>query len=108
MSKSAAAVSHQDEASSFTPARSDPADREGLQLEPLVDAVLRALAADARLLDAAEGCDLGRDEPGVDPDHPVLEPLRDAPDPRDVTAVEVRGEAVLRRVRRRHRLLVRL
>src|SRR5262249_60873737 len=57
---------------------SDPADRPVLELEPLVDAVGRALAAHPRLLDAAEGGDFGRDEPCVDPHDPVLERLRDA------------------------------
>ena len=60
----------------------DAADAEVLDLEPLLDAVLRALAADARLLDAAERHDLGGDEPGVDAVDAVLERLREPPDAR--------------------------
>ena len=78
---------------------STPAIAEVLDLEPLVDPVLRALAADAGLLHAAERRDLGRDEAGVDADDAVVERLRDAPDAADVAAVEVRGEAVRRVVR---------
>ena len=60
-----------------------------LQLEPLLDSVLRALAADSGLLDAAEGRDLGRDEAGVDADDAGLQRLADPPDPTDVAGVEV-------------------
>ena len=45
----------------------------------LVDAVLRALAAQARLLDAAEGRDLVGDQAGVVADHAVVERLAHAP-----------------------------
>ena len=48
----------------------DPADRPVLQLEPLVDPVRRALAADPRLLHAAERRDLRRDEPVLIPTIP--------------------------------------
>src|SRR3954452_8874803 len=94
MSRSAAAVSHHDEVRSLTPARLDPGEREVLQLEPVFDAVLRALAADAGLLDAAERGDLGRDEARVDADDAVVERFGDAPDTSDVAAVEVGGEPV--------------
>src|SRR3954453_8906194 len=72
----------------------DTAYGEILQLEPLLDAVLRAFAADAGLLHPAEGRDLRRDETGVDSDDAVLERLRHAPDASDVAAVEVRSETV--------------
>src|SRR5581483_10010338 len=62
----------------------DSAERQVLELEPFVDPVRRALAADPRLLDAAERRHLGRDEPRVDPDDSVFEPFRDAPDAADV------------------------
>ena len=48
--------------------RAHASDRQILQLEPLVQPVLRALAAHARLLHPAEGSNLGGDEAGVDPD----------------------------------------
>src|SRR4029453_5970284 len=50
-----------------------------LDLEVLVDAVLRTLAADPRLLHAAERRLGGGNETGIDADHPVLQPFRDAP-----------------------------
>src|ERR1700684_2340792 len=56
----------------------------------------RALAADARFLDAAERRKLARDRAGVDPDHPVFERLGDAPHPAQIAGVEVRREAELR------------
>src|SRR4051812_43286299 len=67
-----------------------------LDFQPLVDAVLGALAADAGLLDAAERGDFGRDDAGVDAEDAVLQRLRDAPDAADVAAVEVARQAVRR------------
>src|SRR5436309_198801 len=52
---------------------------EVLELEPFLDSVLRAFAADARLLDAAERRHLGRDEAGVQRHDPGLERLAHAP-----------------------------
>src|SRR4051794_38113262 len=85
---------------------SDSADAQVLELEPLLDAVLRALAPDPGLLDAAERRDLGGDDARVDADDPVLEALRHAPDATDVAAVEVRREPVRRVVCLSHRLLL--
>src|SRR5919201_887104 len=85
---------------------SDAPHAEVLRLQPLVDAVLGALAADARLLDAAEGRHLGGDDAGVDAEDPVLERLRDAPDAAHVARVEVRGQAVWGVVGLAHRLLL--
>src|SRR5260221_8539524 len=73
----------------------DPAEAEVLDLEKFLEPVLRSLAAEPRFLYAAERRDFGRDEAGVDPDDAVLERFGDAPDARDVAAVEVRGEAEL-------------
>src|SRR5262245_26198097 len=87
---------------------SDAANGHVLELQPLVDAVLRALAADAGLLDAAERRHLGRDEAGVDADDSVLERLRDAPDARVRSGVEVGGQAVRGVVGDPHRLVLRL
>src|SRR4029077_11638968 len=70
-----------------------------------LDAVLRALAADARLLDAAERSDLGGDEPRIDAVDAVLERLRQPPDAAQVARVVVRGKAVGRVVRLAYRLL---
>src|SRR5262245_28539 len=72
----------------------DAADRPVLQLEPLVDPVRGALAPDPRLLDAAERRHLGRDEPGVDPDDPVLQCLSDPVHAPEALRVEVGREPV--------------
>src|SRR5205809_1072760 len=57
----------------------DSAHTEIFYLHEVVDAVFRALAADAGFLHAAEGRDLGRDDAGVDAHDPGFEPLGDAP-----------------------------
>src|SRR5262245_60325278 len=75
-------------------------------LEPFVDAVLRALAADAGLLDPAERRDLGRHDAGVDAEDPVLERLGHPPDAAHVAGVEVARKAVRRVVGLAHRLLL--
>src|SRR4029077_7432210 len=82
----------------------DPAHAEILHLEELLDAVFRALAADAAFLDAAEGGDLGRDDALVDADDAVFERVVDAPDAADVAAVEIGGEAELGVVRHADRV----
>src|SRR4029078_2828550 len=74
-----------------------------LELRPVVDAEARPLAADAGLLDAAEGRDLGRDESRVDAEDPVLQGLADAPGSCQVAGHVVRGEAVRRPPRDRAR-----
>src|SRR5437773_11297944 len=71
----------------------DAAHAQVLHLEELLDAVFRPLAADAAFLHAAERRDLGRDDAFVDPDNAVFEGLCDTPDPADVAAVEIGGEA---------------
>src|SRR4030095_11788822 len=86
--------------------RATPTNGQILRLEPLLDAVLRALAPDARFLHAPERRDLGRDEPGVDPHDSVFERLRHAPDASDVASVEVGGETVRRAVGDLDRLLL--
>jgi hypothetical protein len=52
-----------------------------------------ALAAKARLLDPAEGRDLGRDDAGVDADDAVFQRLGHPPDPAEIAGVEIGGEA---------------
>src|SRR5260221_1315518 len=86
----------------------DAAEAEILDLEELLDAVFRALAADAAFLDAAERRDLGRDDPLVDADDAVFERLGNPPDAADVAAVEIGGEAELGVVRHMDRLVVAL
>src|SRR5438445_13851488 len=71
----------------------DAAHAEVFDLEELLDAVVRALAADAALLHAAERGDLGRDDALVDADDAVFERLGNPPDAADVAAVEVGGGA---------------
>src|SRR2546423_3501531 len=78
-----------------TPRRSDAAHAHVLPFEIFLDAVLRSLASDPRLLDAAEGRHFGGDEPCIDPDHSVLQRFGDAPDAADIARVEIRREAKL-------------
>src|SRR6516164_4864849 len=88
----------EDARSSSSPARPydplpvDAAHAEVFDFEEFLDAVLRAFAADAAFLHAAEGGDLGRDDAFVDADDAVFEPLGDAPDAADVAAIEIGGE----------------
>src|SRR3954469_3385732 len=82
----------------------EPADAGVLHRQVVLDAVFRALAADARFLDAAERRDLGRDQALVDADEPVFERLRDPEGAAEVAGVEIRGEPVFRVVRHPHRL----
>jgi len=60
-------------------ASGNSADADVLDLGVVEEPVLRALAARARFLDAAEGRDFRRDEAGVEPDDAVLERFRHAP-----------------------------
>src|SRR5262249_1688313 len=69
-----------------------------LHLHEFLDAVLRAFAAEPGLLDAAERRDFGRDEPGVDANHPVFERFSDAPDAPEIARVEIGSEPELRAV----------
>src|SRR4051794_19966763 len=80
---------------------SDAAKAEVLDLEELLESVLRTFTAEPRLLHTAKRRDLGGDDAGIDADDSVLERLSYAPDAADVTAVEVGGEAELGRVAQR-------
>src|SRR5882762_7688671 len=71
----------------------DATHAQVLHLEVVLDAVFRALAADAAFLHATERRDLGRDDAFVDPDDAVFEGLGNAPDAADIAAVEIGGEA---------------
>src|SRR5215470_13550444 len=83
---------------------SESSHAQVLHLEELLDAVLGALAPDARLLDAAEGCHLVRDQTGVHANHARFDCLADAPDAADVARIEVRGETELGVVGHRYAL----
>src|SRR4029079_16568155 len=72
----------------------DVPDRDVLDVEVLVDALRAALAAVARLLDAAERRRGRGDDAVVGADDPVLELLGHAQQARVVLRVEVRGQAV--------------
>src|SRR5690606_33279880 len=78
---------------------------EILDLEVILDPVLRALAAVAAFLHSAERGDFRRDEPFVDTDDAELQRFRDAPNPRDVPAIEIGRETELGVVCQRNRLL---
>src|SRR5829696_8065207 len=82
----------------------DAAEAEVFDLEELLDAVFRALAADAAFLHAAERGNLGRDDALVDADDAVFERLGDAEDAADVAAVEIGSKAELGIVRHMDRL----
>src|SRR6266705_2481992 len=71
----------------------DAAHAEIFDDQIVLDPVLRSFPPHARFLHAAEGCDFGGDDAGVDADDSVFERLGDAPDAVDVAAVEVRREA---------------
>src|SRR5215470_16619611 len=84
----------------------DGTEAQVLDLEELVDPVMRALASDARLLVAAERGALVGEGAGVDADDAELELLADAPHPRDVTGEEVGGEPELGGIRELDRFLL--
>ena len=65
-------------------ASSDATHAQIFQFEILVHAVARPFAAESRLLDPAERCDFVGDQPGINADHAVLEPLGHAPNPADI------------------------
>src|ERR1700682_4040845 len=70
-------------------ARSANADTQVFELGVVEDAVLRALAARAGLLDAAERGDFGGNDPGIQAHDAVLERLRHAPRARQVARIKV-------------------
>src|SRR5579862_289737 len=82
-------------------------EAEVFDLEIVLDTVFRAFAAHAALFDAAEGRDLGRDDPLVDADDAVVERFGDAPNAADVAGIEIGGETVFGIVRHRNGFLFR-
>src|SRR5271154_4358733 len=71
----------------------DAAKAEILDLEIVLDAVFRALAAEAGFLDAAERRHLGRDDAFVDADDAVFQPLGNPEHAADVARVEIGRQA---------------
>src|SRR5690606_33647116 len=83
------------------PSLVDAADEDVLHLEVFLKPVLGAFAAEPRLLDAAEGRDLGRDDADVGAHDAGLHLLCDPEDAADVAAVEVAAKPEFARVRER-------
>src|SRR5258706_10705369 len=82
----------------------DAADQHVLHFEKLFETVLRAFAAQARLLDPAERRHLSGDDAGVGADDADLHLLGDPEDTPDVAAVEVARQAELGVVRKAGRI----
>src|SRR5215472_15830673 len=86
------------------PSAVDAAHAEVFDLEIVLDAVFRPLAADAAFLHAAERRDFGRDDAFVDTDDAVFQRLGHPPDAADVAAVKVRCKDEFGVVGHLHRL----
>src|ERR1700686_2513404 len=69
-----------------------PRHHHVFDLDIFFHAVMRAFAAEAALLDAAERGDFGGDQAGVDADHPGLKGFRHPPDPAEIARIEIRRE----------------
>src|SRR5690606_36336921 len=95
--KARCSASHWKSISCAPPARSQ-SQAQVLDLQIVVDTVLRAFTTEAGGLDAAERRKLGRDQASVDADDTGLDALGDAPDAADVASIEVGGEAERRGV----------
>src|SRR4051795_13706570 len=80
---------------------SNPRHHHVFDLDIFFHAVMRAFAAQATLLDAAEGGDFGGDQAGVDADHSRLQGFGDAPDGAAIAGVDVRSQAERRVVAHR-------
>src|SRR5262245_5949010 len=74
----------------------DASDEDVFNFQIFLESVLRAFAAEAGLLHAAEGRDLGGDDADVGADDAGLHLFRHAEDAADVAAVEIAGQAELR------------
>src|SRR5690606_4009582 len=88
------------------PSAIEAAHHEIFDFGELLDAVARALATDARLLDAPKRCLGGGDEPRIDADHAVVERLGHAPHPAEIARIEIGGEPELRRIGEADHLLL--
>src|SRR3546814_4900021 len=76
-----------------------------LHFQIVVDAVARAFAAEARQFHAAERCEFGRDQTGVDADDAGLDLFRDAPDAAEIARIEIRRQTERRVVGHRDHLI---
>src|SRR3954454_18751449 len=79
-----------------------PRHRNVLCLQEFHQPLMRALAADAGLLHAAERRRRIGDEPAVEADHTEVEPLGDAHAAAEVLSIQVSNEAIFGVVRTRH------
>ena len=77
----------------------DAAEADVFDLDELVDAEMRALTAEARMLDAAERGPLEGEDAGIHRNDAVFQRLADAPDPGVISREEVGGEPELGVVR---------
>src|SRR4051812_29745128 len=84
----------------------DAAHANVLELGEVENAVLAALAADAAFLHAAEGRPLGGDDPVVQPDDAVREPLGDPPRTGEIPRIDVGREPELRVVGEPYRIFL--
>src|SRR5688572_15114350 len=71
----------------------DASKAQVLDLEELLNSVLRSLAAETGFLHAAKGRDLRGDQASVDPDYARFEGLGHSPHTADGATVERRGQA---------------
>src|SRR5262249_36492200 len=78
-----------------------------LDLDVLVDAILRAFTAQAGFLHATKGRDFRRDDTRVDAYDAIFERFGYAPNARNIAAIEIRGQAKFRVIGKRNGLRLR-
>src|SRR5260370_41106766 len=69
--------------------KSTPPHHPVFDLDIFFHAVMRAFAAEARLLDAAERRHFGGDQSGVDADHAGFKRFGNPPDPAEIARIDV-------------------
>src|ERR1700730_5558300 len=72
-----------------TTQKSDPRHHHVFDLDIFFHAVMRAFAAQAAFLDAAERRHFGGDQPRIDADHAGLQAFGDPPDPAEIARIEI-------------------
>src|SRR5690606_25905296 len=92
--------------SSWTTLQTQSADADIFVVEIVFDALMSALAAEARFLDAAKRRFRRGDQPFVDADHAVFQPLHHAERAAEIAGVEIAGKAVFGVVRQRDRFFL--
>src|SRR5579863_3607590 len=85
----------------FRSAVLDAGHHHVFDFEIFFHAVMRAFAADAGFLDAAEGGNFGGDQAGIDADHARLQRFRHPPDAAEIASIEIRREPKRRLVAHR-------